>query len=619
MESSTSKKSVHADVLIIGGGGAGLTASMLLSKLGVDHLLVSALPTTSILPKAHVLNQKTMEILADVGVADAIAARSTPAKQMAAMGWYAGFAGSDPDAGRRIAKVDCWGSGGEDPMWFGASACRSLNLPQIRLEPLMKARADELAPGRIHFHHEAMAVEQDGDGVSTHVRNLDDGSEYMVRSRYVIAADGGRTVPKLVGIGYEGMGVVASSATVHVTADFSRWARDPDVLVRWIWCPAVGSMAVMVPMGPNTWGPDSEEWVYHLAYQGDKLRSMTDAEVEADMRLALGIGDHPMYIHKMTRWTLEGVLAEKFRTGRIFLAGDAAHRHPPTGGLGLTSAIQDVHNLCWKLALVLEGNADDTLLDTYEAERRPTDARNVRRSLENSIAHFEIGATFGLAPELGEQENWNQLRRVFSDKPEDAAYRIAGLRAIRRLTMESWELNVEYGYRYASAAVIPDGTPEPPNVDEVRIYEPGTWPGSPLPHAWIDNEAGVRRPIKDLVGMKRFLLIAGEYGEEWCDAAQKAERATGVAVDAVRIGHIDGDLFDPRLAWTRARGISAEGAVLVRPDRFIGWRSLGMVADPAAELIAALRQILGRAEADESEMALAGPANAQEEGVEVRN
>ena len=581
-------------VLIVGGGGAGLTASMLLSKLGVDHLLVSALPTTSILPKAHVLNQKTMEILADVGVADAIAAKSTPAKQMAAMGWYAGFAGNDPDAGRCIAKIESWGCGGADPMWSSASACRQLNLPQIRLEPLMKARADELAPGKIRFHHEVTHLEQDADGVTSYVKNQDDGREYTIRSRYVIAADGGRTISKIVGIGYEGKGVVASSATVHISADFSRWARDPEVLIRWIWCPSLGTMAVLVPMGPKNWGPTSEEWVYHLLYQGDKLRGMTDAEVEAEMRLALGIGDHPMHIHKLTRWTLEGVLAEKFRAGRVFLAGDAAHRHPPTGGLGLTSAVQDAHNLCWKLAAVLDGKADDSLLDTYEAERRPTDGRNIRRSLENSVAHMEIGKTFGLSPEFGEEANWKQLRRVFSDKPEDAAYRTAALRAIRRLTMESSELNVEYGYRYSSTAVVPDGTPEPQNLDDIRIYEPSARPGSPLPHAWIDDDAGVRRPIKDLVGMNRFLLIAGEDGQAWCDAAKKAAGPTGVAVDAVRIGHIDGDLFDPRLAWTRARGISPRGAVLVRPDRFIGWRSLGAAANPAAELTSALQRILGR-------------------------
>lgn len=367
------------DVLVVGGGGGGLTASMLLSKLGVNHLLVSSLPTTSVLPKAHVLNQRAMEIMEDVGVADAIAAQSTPPEHMLAMGWYAGFAGDDSDAGRTIAKVECWGAAGDNPMWTSASPCLQRNLPQIRLEPLLKARAEELAPGKIRFHHELVSLDQDNDGVTVRIRNHDDGDEYMVRSKYVIAADGGRTIPKLVGIGYEGMGVVAQSATMHISADFSRWARDPDVLIRWTWCPALATMATLVPMGPKNWGPDSEEWVYHLLYPGDTLNGMSDAAVEADMRKALEIGDHPMKIHKLTRWTLEGVLATRFRADRVFLVGDSAHRHPPTGGLGLTSAMHDVQNLCWKLAAVLNEHAGDALLDTYEAERRPVDAHNVQR------------------------------------------------------------------------------------------------------------------------------------------------------------------------------------------------------------------------------------------------
>src|ERR1700751_4589791 len=122
----------EAPVLIVGGGGAGLTASMLLAREGVEHLLVSARPSTSDLPKAHVLNQRAVEILEDCGVADAIAQRSTPGGQMAATGFYAGFAGGDEDCGRRLARLECWGAGGEDENWRAASAWRQLNLPQLR-------------------------------------------------------------------------------------------------------------------------------------------------------------------------------------------------------------------------------------------------------------------------------------------------------------------------------------------------------------------------------------------------------------------------------------------------------------------------------------------------------
>ena len=579
-------------VLIVGGGGAGLTASMLLARQGVEHLVISARPGTSDLPKAHVLNLRAMEVLEDVGAAAAIAERSTPAEQMAATAYYAGFAGPDPDYGRRLARLECWGAGGEDELWRAASPCRQMNLPQIRLEPLLKARAEELSPGRVRFGHELIDLEQDEDGVRALIREIDSGREYVVRSDYLLGADGGRRVAGLIGVEYEGLGVITQTATLHVSADFSRWATDPDVLIRWIYSPQAGVLVVMVPMGPERWGPESEEWVIHLNYPVGCEES--DAQVEADARRALGIGDLPMEIHKITRWSVEAVLASSFRAGRVLLLGDAAHRHPPTGGLGLTSAIHDAHNLCWKLAAVLAGHAGPTLLDTYQDERRPTDERNCQRSLENAVNHFATGAALGIVPENSPEENMERLRRLWSDRPEDAELRSSVLRGMRAQSMEFSELNVEYGYRYESAAVVSDGTEPPIPVDDVRVYEPSTRPGAPLPHAWVADEDGERRPIKDLVAPGRFLLIAGEDGGAWCEAAEELARATGLPLDAVRIGHLDGDLYDPRCAWLRHRQIENDGAVLVRPDRFIAWRAPTGVDDPLGELAGAFSQILAR-------------------------
>ena len=484
---------------------------------------------------------------------------------MKAMGWYAGFVGPDPEYGRLIGKVESWGHGYENVNWIEASACRSANLPQIRLEPIMKARAEELNPGRARFHHELAALSQDADGLDVRVTNHNTGEEYEVRAKYVIGCDGGRTVGKLVGIDFEGLGVIAHSTTAHVSADLSKLARDPDVLIRWIWCPALGEMAVLVPMGPERWGPDSEEWVFHVSHQGEDVKAITDVQVEKNMRLALGLGDMPIKIYKITRWAIEGVLATKFREGRVFVLGDAAHRHPPTGGLGLTSAIQDAQNLCWKLAAALEGaggrgSAHHLRGRTQAGRRRQHSTFNGKRdhALRNGtririesarLARNKLGAA-----EEGRQWQAGGRGASLASATRRAARQHGGQRTQRRVRL-SLCVQGDRCRRLARAC----------SDRRHKLYEPSTRPGSPLPHAWDYDESGYRRALKDLVAPGRFLLIAGEEGQAWTDAAGAVAAANDLPIDALRIGHIDGDLFDPRLAWARYRGISEKGAVLVRP------------------------------------------------------
>ncbi|MCB0861868.1 MAG: FAD-dependent monooxygenase [Solirubrobacterales bacterium] len=581
-------------VLVVGGGGAGLTASMLLANLEIEHLLISSRPGTSDLPKAHVLNLRAMEILEDVGAADRIIEKSTPPEQMAATAFYAGFGGDDPDAGRRIAKLQSWGGGGKDENWRAASPMVQRNLPQIRLEPLLKERAEELSPGSIRFNQELVGLEQTGELALATIRDNDSGDTYEIAADYVIAADGGRTVPGLLGIEYEGLGTVSETATLHVSADFSDLAIDDDVLIRWTISPVSGAGVVMVPMGPEKWGPESEEWVIHIQYLVGDPREVTDEDVLRDVREAMEIGDFPMEIHKISRWTVDAVLASSFRKDRVFLVGDCAHKHPPTGGLGLTSAIHDVHNLAWKIAAVVKGEADESLLDTYEPERRPVVARNAQRSLENAINHLGTMAEIGVSPENSTEENWAAMKRLWNDDPADQEFREKVARGARSQSMEFNELNVEFGYSYDSTAVVPDGRPPSPNPDDVRIYVPSTRPGSPLPHAWLDDPDGNRLPIKDLVKAGRFLLIAGEEGDAWIEAANEIADAAGLPLDFLRIGHLDGDLYDPQLTWTRNRGIGADGAILVRPDRFVAWRAGSAAEDPKRVLAEALSSLLGR-------------------------
>lgn len=590
---TTSQTTDHrVPVLVVGGGGAGLTASMLLSTYGIEHLLISALPTTSVLPKAHVLQQRAMEVLADVGCADDVLAASTPAANMSHTGWYLDVAGDDT-AGRLISRMECWDGGGTDPAWVAASPCRQANLPQIRLEPILRRRAEQLNPGSIRFHHELVAIEQDGGGVDTTVLDRDTGEHYRVRCDYLIGADGGRTVGRQLGVTMDGQRDVMRTASVHLTADLSPWLTDPDVLIRWILHTRYGgAFSVLVPMGPHHWGPESEEWVFHLNYlPGDEAQFDTDQQVIDTMKERLGIPDLDPKVHLITRWSVEGLLASSINVGRVFLAGDAAHRHPPTGGLGLNSAIHDVHNLCWKLAHVLRGRAGSALLDTYQPERFPAFARNTRRSIENALNHLAIVGAFGIRPDLDATTCRDNALQYWADGPAGDERRATVFQAIANQSMEFKEHNVEYGFRAESAAVVPDGTPAPPNDDDIRIYQPDTRPGSPLPHAMVERP-GERRALRDVAPAAHWLLIAGEDAAAWCAGAAAAAAARGLDLTAVRVGHVDGDWLDPRLAFVRVRGFGRGGAILVRPDRVIAWRSLEPPTDAAAQVGAALDQVL---------------------------
>ncbi len=587
-------RDIEVPVLIIGGGGGGLVSSMLLSQLGVETLLVSALPTTSTLPKAHVLNQRAMEILCDTPAGAEIYACGTPRAHMRSTAFYAGFAGARAECGRRLARLDSWGGGGADADWEAASPRSTTNLPQIRLEPILRKHAERLAPGRVRFHSEVVALDQDDDHVTASVVDHASGETYRVRARYALACDGGRTVGRALGVEMEGARNLSNQVSIHMSADLSSWATDDDVLIRWIWVAESGALAVMVPMGPTRWGRHSEEWVFHLTYPDQDPRALEDDRVVADMRTVLGVGDHPLTVHKISRWSMEGVVASQFQVGRVLLLGDAAHRHPPTGGLGLTSAMHDAHNLCWKVAAVVQGMAAPALLATYEAERRPVVSRNVERSLANATNHFTIAQALGVQPGATADSNWAAMKRLLGTDPDDAPHRAAARRAFATQTMEFREHNVEYGYTYASAAVVSDGSAPPVNIDAIRIYVPSTRPGHPLPHAWMEDASGARRSTVELVRPGRFVLLAGENGGAWCAAARDLARRFDVPLDAYTTGHLDGDLLDLECRWARQREIGPDGAILIRPDRYVAWRSLHAPVDAEGQLRDALARVLQR-------------------------
>jgi 2,4-dichlorophenol 6-monooxygenase len=354
----------------------------------------------------------------------------------------------------------------------------------------------------------------------------------------------------------------------------------------------------LVPMGPDHWGPDSEEWVFHLQYAVDDADALDQAKVLERTRKTLGIPDFAPEVHTISHWIMEALVAERFRDRRAFLIGDAAHRHPPTGGLGLNSAVQDAHNLCWKVAAVLDDAAADTLLDSYELERRPVDANNADRAMKNALNHVTVEQAIGLSPEASAAQNWHQLRSIWQDSPGAAQKRHLLNTAIAAQTMEFRHHSVDFGYSYREGAIVDKNQiPHPTPLDPIRLYQPSTSPGHPLPHAFVEC-AGRRTSTAELVAAGRFLLIAGEDGQAWCDAAAKLAEDHRITLDTARIGVLSGDYIDIRCAWLKQREITAQGAVLVRPDRYIAWRSIDAVDNPNKVLQHVFSRILNRTEVE---------------------
>jgi 2,4-dichlorophenol 6-monooxygenase len=582
---------IDVPVLIIGGGGVGLSSSIFLSNLGVDHLLVERHADTSILPKAHYLNQRTMEVFRQHGVAEAILEVGAPIEKFGKVRWVTSLGGDAPMDQKLIHEMDAFGGGATYDRYAADSPVLSSNYPQIRLEKLLRAQADKRAPGKVLFHHEVTDWEQTDAGVAVTVLNRDTEETYTIRARYVIAADGGKTVGPKVGVQMTGPTNMVDMVSTHFTADLSQY-WDDGTLITWFLNPegkdSWGSGA-MVQMGP-TWGRNSEEWVLHFAFQPDDPERFNEEAIVPRLRTLLKLPDLDVKVHKVSHWILDRIVAEQWRYGDIFLAGDSAHRQPPTSGLGLNTGIQDAHNIAWKLAEVIAGRAGDALLDTYESERKPVSTHGADWALLAFMNHFVIDAGVGLIPGAPPEVNTRAFASLLSDTPMGETLRARAAHALNTQRMEFCGHDVEIGFHYPAGAFIPDGSNPPPRDPLGEMYTPATRPGHRLPHAWLGHQGG-RVSTLDLVRPEGgFVLITDDSGDAWTKAAAQAGDALGVEVRVVPIGH--GEYTDDEGTWPALRGVQDGGAVLVRPDQFVAMRSAELPADPAAALEDGLRQLL---------------------------
>ena len=524
----------EAPVLIAGGGLVGLSAAAFLAQQGIRSLTIERLAASSPLPRAAFFHMRTLEMFRGLGIEDAV--RSESAKEFVPEG---AIIAMQTLAGRKLADIIPNLNEGVDAL----SPCRRLFLNQPTLEPILRDRA-RAGGASIVQGAEIIGVRQDSSGVTLTIRDMHDNSTREVRGDYLIAADGGHSsVRAALGIDYEGRGAFSNSLTIYFTADLSRYVGDKAWSLIYVNNPTLHGFfrlnraATAGFLGVNIIGNpaiDPEAAVNAAA-------DVSESRLIELVRAGVGKSDLAVRIDGYSRWRATASVAARLRDGRTFIAGDAAHLMPPNGGFGGNTGIHDVHNLAWKLALVINRRAGPGLLDTYETERRPVGVFTVEQAFSRYVART--------AP-------WLAART----QPEPLVD----------------DLRIELGYLYDS----PHGVHADPR-------HTGGVPGSRAPHLWLERH-GKRISTLDLAG--RYVLLAGAAGSAWTDAAKEMSAGFhGLSLDAFCLGR---DLADRERCFPGAYGISDSGATLLRPDGFVSWRCSEAASDPGAALRAALNSSL---------------------------
>ena len=535
-------------VLVVGGSLVGLTTSVLLASHGVRHMLIERHRGTAIHPRAASFHQRTMEIFRTLGLQQAVEAAAE--REFVQNG---AIISVDALSGKELACFYRSFNQGVE----GLSPTSRLFITQIGLEPLLRERARELGADH-HYATEMVSFEQEHTGVVAMLRPRDGGPERRVRARYLIAADGTHSfVRGQLGIGMVGRGSFADCVTIYFKADVRALIGNRSLSVIYVNQPGLLAFFRFSITG------DAGFLAVFATFDKDGARSshfdqnLSAARCAALVRAALGVAaDFPVAIDDVQPWSASAVTATAFRKGRVFLAGDAAHIMPPTGGFGGNTGIADAHNLAWKLAMVLGGAADPRLLDSYEPERKPQCELIVEQAYARYVKRVDPSLPASdLAPLL-----------------DDAAIELGSVYCSDAI------LDSENEQRSAAA---PLEDPRKPSGD----------PGTRVPHIMLQRN-GVAVSTHDLT-TAGFVLLAGADGSNWTDAASAFAVAPGIPLQSHRIAP-DGDLKSPDGRFEATVGIGPQGALLLRPDGVIGWRSRGPHADPHLRLNEVMRQLTFR-------------------------
>lgn len=577
----SSSETFDTDVLVIGTGPMGGTTALALATHGIRVHAVSKWNWLANTPRAHITNQRAVEVFRDLGIEEEARKYAVPWEQMGDTLLTTSLAGPE------IARLQTWGTGDRrSGDYLQGSPCTMLDIPQPLIEPIIINQAAARG-ARISFNTEYLGAVQDESGVTATLKDLNTGIVYERRARFLVGGDGARSqVARDIDLPIVGTMARAGTVYAQFKADLSSYVAHRPSILHWIVNPSAGfgeiGMGLLRAVRP--WNEWIAGWGFDMA-NGDP--DLSHDKALEKIRLFVGDPGFTCEILNVSPWYVNQAYATNYSVGRIFCGGDAVHRHPPSSGLGLNTCVQDAFNLAWKLAYVVKGFAGRSLLESYSAERQPVGKQIVERANQSRLDYAPLRACF--SGNGGSQSIQDTLAKVKAPTKEGAEVRAALRQA---LALKDYEFNaqgLEGNQRYASPAVLPDDSGEEVwHADKTLFLQPTTRPGAKVPHAWLVGEDGRRISTLDVVGRGAFTLVTGLSGQAW-----------RIAVDQLNLPFLrlvvigEAGTEDPYCHWIDVSETEEAGAVLVRPDGYVGWRMPEAVWD-GAQATRLLGHALGR-------------------------